>query len=324
MARSSRRRWLRWGALALGVCVLLLNAIAFMQARSMTHYVASGARTDKPENLSVFEKGWILLTGVTVPRPQNTGTPTDLSLTYETHRISVHGDDHLEAWHVPSERAKWLVLMFPGYAESKSSLLPAASALHGLGWDSLLVDFRGAGGSSGSETTLGFREAEDVAHALRYSRQTWSARKVVLYGVSMGSAAVLRAVSREGAEADGLILESPFDNMLNTVRNRFGAMGFPAWPGAELVVFWGGVQIGGDGFAHNPSGYARSVSAPTLLMHGEHDPRVTPEQARSVYSSLAGPKWIALFPGAGHEALVVQNRVQWQEKVEAFLDGVAK
>jgi uncharacterized protein len=324
MAKLSRRRWLRWCALVLGVCLLLLNVVAFMQARAMTHYVASGARTAKPENLSIFDKGWVLLTGVTVPRPQNTGTPTDLSLSYETHRITLSEDEHMEAWHVPSDDAKGLVLMFPGYAESKSSLLPAASVLHGLGWDLLLVDFRGSGGSSGSATTLGFRESEDVAYVLQYARQTWPARKVVLYGVSMGSAALLRAVSREGTEADGLILESPFDSMLNTVRNRFGAMGFPGWPSAELIVFWGGVQTGGDGFAHNPSDYARSVSAPTLLLHGEHDPRVTPEQARSVYHSLAGSKSIALFPGAGHEALVVQNRVLWEEKVSALLDQVAR
>jgi uncharacterized protein len=324
MARSSRRRWLRWGALVLGVCLFLLNAVAFMQARAMTHYVASGARTAKPENLSVFEKSWVLITGVTVPRPQNTGTPADISLVYETHRITLGRDEHLEAWHISSAGAKGLVLMFPGYAESKSSLLPAAYVLHGLGWDLLLVDFRGAGGSSGSSTTLGFRESEDVADALQYARQTWSARKVVLYGVSMGSAAVLRAVSREGSEADGLILESPFDTMLNTVRNRFGSMGLPSWPGAELVVFWGGVQIGANGFAHNPSDYARSVSAPTLLMHGELDPRVTPEQARSIYSNLAGPKSMVLFSDGDHEALVVQNNDLWQREVRAFLAEVIR
>ena len=48
---------------------------------------------------------------------------------------------------------------FPGYATPKESLLGAASAFHGWGYTAVLVDFRGVGGSSRSDTTLGVREA---------------------------------------------------------------------------------------------------------------------------------------------------------------------
>jgi hypothetical protein len=70
-----------------------------------------------------------------------------------------------------------------------------------------------------------------------------------------------------------VILEAVFDTMLNTVRHRFHAMGIPAFPSAQLLVFWGGRQWGFDGFAHNPVQYAASLNCPSLFMHGANDPK---------------------------------------------------
>jgi alpha-beta hydrolase superfamily lysophospholipase len=63
-------------------------------------------------------------------------------------------------------------------------------------------------------------------------------------------------------------------------------MGLPTFPAAQLLVFWGGVQQGFNGFRHNPAEYARSVKCPVLMMHGEHDSRVTVEQARNIFDNL--------------------------------------
>ncbi len=222
---------------------------------------------------------------------------------------------------MPHSQPHGIVLMFPGYAESKESLLAPAAALYEMGYDTLLVDFRGAGGSSGQDTMLGVREGNDVALAVDYARHNWPGRPIVLYGVSMGAAAVLRAVASEDVQPAALILESPFDSLLDTVGNRFHSMGLPAFPAAELLIFWGGVQQGYNGFAHNPADYARSVKCPVLLMHGERDPRVTTEQARAIYDHLGGPKQFVSFPGAGHEALIAVAPGVWKESVDGFLQA---
>src|SRR5690606_20716074 len=106
------------------------------------------------------------------------------------------------------------------YAESMEQLLDVAVALHELGHDALLVDFSGSGGSSGDGTTLGVREAEDVTTALRFARSRARDRAVVAFGFSMGAAAVVRAIAREDAEADGAILEACFDRLVTTTGNR--------------------------------------------------------------------------------------------------------
>jgi pimeloyl-ACP methyl ester carboxylesterase len=236
-----------------GFC--LLNAVAWMQAHAMTHYVPEGVATQKPEALTLPEKAWTILSGVTVPRPKNAFSPADKGLAYTELTIDAGQGEALDTWLVPATSpAPRLVIMFPGYAASKDSLLSAARALHGMECDLLMVDFRGAGGSSGQDTTLGFREAKDVALATGYASQEWPGRyrSIVLYGTSMGAAAVMRAVAVEKVQADALVLESPFNSLLDTASNRFHAMGLPAFPSAQLIMLWGSLESGYDGFTNNP------------------------------------------------------------------------
>jgi uncharacterized protein len=301
---------------------IALNGVAWMQAWAMTHYAPAGQRTTAIEALSPPEKAWIVLTGVSNPRPQNSLTPHDIGLDYETRSIEVDGGGTLEAWYVPHADPPGIVLMFPGYAASKDTLLTSAAAFNEMGYETLLVDFRGVGGSSGQDTTLGVREGTDVARSVEYARRTWPNHPLVLYGVSMGSAAILRAIATEGVQPDAIILESPFDRLLSTVGNRFHAMGLPAFPASELLVFWGSVQQGSNGFNHNPADYARSVRCPALLMRGENDPRVTASEAAAVMEQLGGQKRLVNFPNATHQLLSAADPALWKSQVAAFLAQV--
>lgn len=322
--KHSRRRLSQHKLLLLLlVCgFIFLNSVAWMQAWAMTHYASGGERTAKPEALSLSDKVRAVLGGVTVTRPENSRTPADISLEYEPRTIDMNGG-YLEAWFVPHAETKGLVLMFPGYAESKESLLPSASTLHAIGYSLLLVDFRGAGGSSGGETSLGVREAKDVARSVEYAHVQWPGQPIVLYGMSMGAAAVMRAIVAEGVQVEAAILESPFNRLLSTVRSRFHSMGLPGTPGSELVVFWGSVQQGFNGFEHNPEEYAAAIECPTLVLHGDNDPRVTTDEVRSIYARLPGTKQLAVIDGAGHESLAVYARDAWTREVAGFLQGVA-
>ena len=202
---------------------------------------------------------------------------------------------------------------------TEAELLPEAKALHELGYASLLVDFRGSGGSAGAATTIGVSEADDVAAAFAYARRTWPGLTVVLFGQSMGGTAVLRAVIVHGLEPPAVILACPFDRLVTTVGNRFGSMGLPAFPAAGLLVFWGGVQHGFNGFRHNPVDYAKRVRCPVLLLQGDLDPRVTPAQARAIFANLAGEKYFELLLGVGHENHATSNPEQWKKAVQQFL-----
>jgi len=136
----------------------------------------------------------------------------------------------LSAWYCGRGKEAPLVILFHGYSAEKTCLIREAKTFIDLGASVLLVDFRGSGGSSECYTTIGVREADDVAAVVRYASASLPHSSVVLFGQSMGAVAILRAVKEHGIAPDAVILEAVFDTMLNTVRNRFAAMGIPSFP----------------------------------------------------------------------------------------------
>lgn len=290
----------------------------------MTRFAAVGTRTAAPEQLGLASKLRVLLTGVTVPRPVNRQSPADVGLPFTTlHTQSTDGID-LELWHVPAHasaanKSRTMILLFHAYAASKQMMLPVAHVLHDLGYDTLLVDFRGCGGSTGDETTVGYSEADDVIAATKFARERFAPDRIVLLGDSMGAAAVLRAASLDSKLADALIVDAPFDRLLSTVENRFIAMKLPSFPFARLIVFWGGTRQGYWAFAHNPADYASRITCPVLHLHGENDPRVALAQAHKLFDHLAGPKSFVLFRGAGHASHLQTDHTLWSQSVQEFL-----
>ncbi len=308
---------LRRATLGLGVGVFaLLNGMAILHGRSMTRFSAAGTRTPRAQDLSAAQKLGVVLTGVNVPRRINEEDPSAWSLPFERETFETRDGLTLEAWRVPAPSARGSVVLFHGYADRKASLLREAQAFHEMGYECLLVDFRGAGGSDGNVTSIGYHEAEDVlaavAHAQRLGRPP-----LIVFGVSMGAAATLRAVTL-GASPDALVLQYPFATLREAITHRFAANGVPAAI-VPLFVFWGGVQQGFNGFRHNPAEYAASVAVPALLMQGDRDDRVSMSEARLILERLAGPKRLDIFEGVGHVSLLKAKPEQWTKTVSEFL-----
>lgn len=287
----------------------------------MGRFVRAGERTAPPEKLNALGKARVMLTGVTLTRPENRRTPKDVGLEFRTVCFPGAREIQLEAWFVPARPPTpyGVVLLFHGYGASKDSLLPAADEFHQLGWDALLVDFHGSGGSAGDTTSVGWHEAEDVVAAFAKAAQLAPDRPRVLYGVSMGAVACLRAVHAHGVKPDALILECPFDRMLTTVQRRFHAMRVPSFPFAELLVFWGGQQSGFNAFAHNPVDYASAVRCPTLMMHGAKDPRVSIPDVERIYRNLGGGKALVIFDKLGHQSYVEADAKMWRAQIDNHL-----
>lgn len=321
------RRWRKTiliSLLVLGLGFVLLNAVAYRHAWKMTHFVAAETRTEPPESLTTTGKIKVLLTGVSIPRPQNKLTPEYFGLGYKTHKLKVDTNATIEAWQIFAGDRKGSVILFPGYAAAKDSLLEPALYFHKQGYDCWLVDFRGCGGSSGDWTSIGWYEAEDVAAVYKFAKAQSPAEHIVLYGASLGAASILRAVARENIQPDGLILECPFNRLLDTAGNRFRAMKLPAFPLANLLVFWGGRQLGFNGFTHNPAEYAKSVHCPTLLMNGDSDTRVTPANSEAIRRNLPVNTQFHLFKNTGHESYLRKHPAEWEKLAGSFLSSTER
>jgi uncharacterized protein len=300
-------RWQKQIVRVVLIAVFGINAIAYLGAYSLTHF-------NTPGHL-----------GLALPRPSNSKLPSDLGLEYVVQRIPVNRTEWLETWFIPapSSASKGTVLLFPGNGGSKGKqLLPPARVFHDLNYDTLLVDFRGVGGSSGNTTTLGMREAKDVALAVNYARQSNLKHPIALYGVSMGTAAILKAIATENVKPDAIMLELPFARLVNAVKTRLHKVNIPPFPTAELIVFWGSIQHGFNGFSHNPVTYARQVNCPTLIFHGQQDKWIDGAEIDELFQNLQSSKQLVLFPSAGHQLLVTVERDRWIESADRFLGRI--
>ncbi|MET4073708.1 alpha/beta fold hydrolase [Hymenobacter sp. UYCo722] len=302
-----------------------MNAVAFFHAWRFTHFSNEpGVHSPNPEQLGPGRKLWMLLTGIRNPKPRTGPKP---NFPVETVTIA-SPNGLLEAWYArpDSSRSRGTVALFHGYTSSKSHLIHEAGYFRHLGYNVLLVDQAGNGNSAGFRTTVGYREADDVAAAVRWLNDSTrhqppaaSHQTLILYGVSMGAVAILRAEAELGIRPTANILECPYGNMRQTAYNRFESMHVPAFPMADLLVFWGGLQNSFWGFGLNAAHYASQIRTPTLLLWGTADPRVTRAETDAIFAHLAGPKARYDFPGVGHEPYWQRYSADWEQQTRAFL-----
>jgi len=313
---SHWRKWWR-RLLALGVTgFVLLNVVAYFHAYRLTHFSGTGPRTAAANRLSMLEQAIVLVTGVSMPKPVNTISPQSKGLPFEVVNLTTRDNVGLEAWRIAGNGP--VVLMFHGHAVPKQVMLTEAAFFHKLGHEVLLVDLRGCGGSAGNVTTLGWREADDVLAAYRWAEQQHPGRRILLYGQSLGAAAVLRAVTVHQLRPAGILVEEPFDRLVTTVGHRFHAMHLPAAPMHWLLVFWGSVQHRINGFAMNPADYARAVRSPLLILGGEHDPWVRPAELRRIADAAGERAQLHVFADGNHGAFIHTHAEEYRQLVTAW------
>lgn len=297
------------------VIFILMNVVAFFHAYKFTHFAQNeNPKTGDPDQLSMLEKGQIVLFGVDNPKPQNDEVP---DIPYE--EITIPASSNISAWMIDCNKSKGTVLLCHGYGGDKSKMIDKAYIFHDLGYRTLLIDFMGSGASEGNQTTIGFYEAEQVKACYDFLKKKNEAH-IYLFGTSMGAVAIMKAVYEDHLEPDGLLLECPFGSMYKTVCARFQMMKLPTFPMAGLLVFWGGIQNGYWAFGHNPIKYAQGISCPTILLYGAQDQKVSGEEINAIFKDLKGDKYLRIYEKAGHENYLLQYRKKWIRDVAEFLE----
>jgi len=331
--KNPKYKWLRRSLRVLVtlffVAFILLNWVAYNHAYRFTHTDVSlqgehpQGQVYKMSRSSLWDKIGYAFWGISIPKSKNDREPNgDFHL-----KSIVAGQDTLEAWWMETneDEPKGIVILCHGYGSCKSQLLPATYWFLTQGYDCLSFDFVGHGGSSGDITTIGFQEAEQVKSIVEYVKKEYPSQPRILFGSSMGSVAVLKAVHDDPVElaSMALILECPFGSLRQAILSRFKLMHIPSYGIADLLLFWGGVQHGFRGHSHNPVEYAKNIEMPTLIIYGKQDPKVAVEEVEKIYANLASKtKDLAILPCAGHNFILSHCPELWPKKVASFLSGL--
>jgi uncharacterized protein len=296
---------------------VLANLIAGFHAYQFTHFANSNiAKTKNPEKLNVFSKVKTLVFGISNPRPENKIFPKG---NYQT--VVLQSNKKIESWYIKSDIAKGTVILFHGYSGTKASMLDKAEEFLKLGYHTMIVDFMGSGGSQGNQTTIGYLEAPQVKTAYDYIRLQGE-KNIYLFGTSMGSVAIMKAMKDYNIAPKSIIIECPFGTMYQTICARFTIMKVPSFPMAGLLQFWGGTLNGFWAFGHNPIDYAKKITCPTLLICGGQDNNIDRKEIDKIYENLAGKKRIKIYENAGHENYLLKYKQEWIQDVSSFLSGI--
>jgi uncharacterized protein len=295
---------------------VLMNCVAYFHAYQFTHFANSDVlKTKNAKELSIFNKCKTLIFGIKNPRPLSIEKPL---IPFET--VQLQSSKKIECWYVKIPNSRGTVAIFHGFSGSKSGMLDKSDAFNDLGFSTFLVDFIGSGGSEGNETTVGLKEAEDVKVSLDYLKNQQKEQNIILFGTSMGAAAILKAAQTYNIMPNSAILECPFGSMYKTTCARFQQMNVPCFPMAGLLVFWGGAQHGFWAFAHNPQDFAKQVNFPVLLLYGEKDKEVSRAEIDLIYRNLPNKKTLKTYPEAGHENYLKRYKIEWINDVNQFLN----
>ncbi|MFY9314600.1 MAG: alpha/beta hydrolase [Burkholderiales bacterium] len=197
------------------------------------------------------------------------------------NEVFLQGDsgERLQAWHVPGEPQRPLVIYFGGNAEEVSWMLEdARTRVPGLGW--LLVSYRGYGGSEGSPS-----EAAISADALRwhdYAQKELGAKDVIAFGRSLGSGAAVFLASQRSLKA--VVLVAPFDSLVEVARHHY-----PLLPVKALLRH-----------PFDSASRAPQIAAPLLCIAAARDEVIPAARARRLYEAWGGPKRWVLLEEASH------------------------
>jgi pimeloyl-ACP methyl ester carboxylesterase len=231
-------------------------------------------------------------------------TPHSYGLRFESPQIRTADGETLDAWWVPAEDARGVVLFFHGNAGNISHRLDYLLMFHRLHYSTLIVDYRGYGRSTGTPSEKGtYRDAEAAWDHLRHARMA-RPQDVVLAGESLGGAVATWLAAR--VEPRAVILFSTFTSVPD-----LGSQVYWFLPVRLLS------RIGYDNLEN-----LKRIHAPVFIAHSRDDDIVPYAHGKRLYEAANEPRTFLEMHG-GHNDGFIFTQPEWVARLGAFLDRYA-
>lgn len=214
-----------------------------------------------------------------------------------------------------------------GRASARPEVLRGLFAMRTLGVTSLIISYRNDGeapSSDDSRYALGATEWEDVEAAIEFAL-AHGARRVLLFGWSMGGAIVLQAQSRtrHPRAIAGVLLDSPVVDWGDVLAYQADARSLPApvrdFAKTLLGRRWGagatGLEEPIDLAELNWVARAGELRRPLLVLHSDDDGFVPSGPSRELAAARPDLVTFVHFRTARHTKLWNHDRRRWESNV---------
>lgn len=310
--------------LVIAFCLIILfSIISIYHAYRFTHpKLYNNEFRPKSMNLPLNQLVLVTFKGVSPLKEDIILTPADYNIPYQN--VSFKSVDNLtiKGWLIKPANPKGIIILTHGWDSTKNGLLNYSRFIYKNGYAALMFDFRGVGESEGNYTSLGYYEIYDVLGAINYLKERPDTKHLNIgaLGVSMGAATLVMATAKT-EEIKALVIDSSYPSIHQNAARRFKIVyGFPKFPFATSLVFFGGLIHGFNGFDLAPIKYIDKANIPILIISGDEDEQVTIEDAMGLYIKAKDPKLIWIVEGAGHSNSYYKKPEEYEIKVVSFFN----
>ncbi len=232
-------------------------------------------------------------------------TPAHVGLEFEDLSFITRDNVRLNGWFVPHPDARSTLIWFHGNAGNIGDRVENLKLLHDqVKVNIFIFDYRGYGRSGGRPSEEGtYRDGEAALELIQKKIGSDAAKKIVLFGRSLGAAIAAEMAIRFASQA--LILESPFISIAEMARAMF-----PLLP-IELFL-----QT-----KYDLRNKIKRIKVPLLVLHGDSDEVVPFEHGKTVFESAPEPKTFFPISGAAHNDTYAVGGAAYFRKLKQFIDS---
>ena len=216
----------------------------------------------------------------------------------EERVLTTSDGEKVIVWHVPARPGHAVVLFFHGNGDFLAGRISRFKGITADGTGLVALSYRGYAGSTGAPSEQGL--LQDAAAAYAFATERYDAKRIVAWGVSLGTGVAVAIASEH--PVGKLILEAPYTSTVDVAASLFRFVPI------RLLMR--------DQF-HSDQRIAR-VAAPLLIMHGTNDAAIPITFGERLLALAHEPKKLVRFPGGGHENL---DNFGALETARAFING---
>jgi hypothetical protein len=247
---------------------------------------------DRPEVLSLI---FYPRKNVSVPPPSSSD-----------HLIPVDKDVSIACRLYTQNLKSASILCFHGNGEVISDYDYLAPLYNQLGINLFVAEYRGYGASQGeptfstmiSDATILFDSFVKILNQSHYSK------RIFVMGRSLGSVSALEIACHHQKQIGGLIIESGFGSVLKFLLHQDFPIGFLDFKDADFPNL---IKI-------------RSVTIPTLIIHGRRDTCIPPSEAQVLFENAAAEnKRLVIIPGADHNNIMQVGLERYLRVIRKFV-----
>jgi len=230
--------------------------------------------------------------------------PSQIGVRFEDVFFTTQDGLRLHGWFIPHQDARATLVWFHGNAGNISDRLLNIKLLHDrINTNIFIFDYRGYGRSEGTASEKGTYLDGEAAINYLLGRDEAAARRLILFGRSLGAAVAAEMAIR--FPSLGLILESPFVSIREMARAIF-----PSLPIAWLLQT-----------RYDTMEKVRLVKTPILVLHGDRDATVPFAQGKRVFEIASHPKKFHRIVGASHNDTFFVGGEEYYGALREFIES---